>query len=266
MDKQISVTQLFIYPVKSFAGISVEQSELDDMGLKYDRRWMVVSPEGVFITQRTVPKMSMIHTQINKGKLILSTEGKVSHEVPEISSTSKKLEVNVWNDNVLATKVGDDTDKWISDILGFDCHLVYIEDEVIRQCDLDFSEEGERTGFADGFPILIISEESLTDLNNRLESPVDMRRFRPNIVISGIEAFAEDKFSNFSINNVEMKAVKLCSRCPMPMVDPDLGERTSPEPILTLSKYRKWDNKIFFGMNIIHKNQGEISVGDEFTI
>jgi len=230
------------------------------MGLKYDRRWMVVSPEGRFITQRTVPKMSMIHTAINheglnKGQLTLSIEGKASHEVPLVSDTSEKIDVSVWKDNVRATKVGSDTDKWISDVLGFDCHLVYIEDEVIRQCDLDFSEQGEKTGFADGFPILIISEESLIDLNDRLDSPVDMRRFRPNIVISGVEPFAEDKFSHFSINDIEMKAVKLCSRCPMPMVDPDLGKRTSQEPIATLSKYRKWDNSIFFGMNIIHKNQ-----------
>lgn len=262
MTKQISVTQLYIYPVKSFAGIELEKSDVDGMGLKFDRRWMVVSPEGKFITQRTVPKMSLINTDINNGQLVLTIAGKTPHIVPLISDESEKMDVSIWKDNIRVTKIGNDTDKWISEVLGIDCHLVFIEEEVIRQCDLAFSEEGEKTGFADGFPILIVSEESLKDLNKRLKSPVDMRRFRPNIVISGVEAFAEDNLSDFLINNINMKAVKKCSRCPMPMVDPDVGERTSQEPIATLSTYRKWENKIFFGMNVIHKSEGIISVGD----
>ena len=165
-------------------------------------------------------------------------------------------------DSLLVSKVGRATDAWLSDVLGIECHLVYIENEVVRQCDLDFSEEGERTGFADGFPILIISEESLTDLNQRLDVAVDMRRFRPNIVIQGCEAFAEDKLCNFNIGGLSMKAVKICSRCPMPMVDPDLGKRTGQEPIATLSTYRKWDGNIFFGMNVIQQQRGVITVGD----
>ncbi len=262
MAKQISVTQLFIYPVKSFAGIQLESSKVDSMGLQFDRRWMVVSPKGGFITQRTVPKMALINTTLDGAQLTLSTKGKELHKVALTTPDSEKIDVEVWEDSLRVSKVGNDTDAWLSDALGIDCHLVYIEDDVVRQCDLDFSDEGERTGFADGFPILIVSEESLIDLNQRLDSPVDMRRFRPNVVLAGCEAFAEDKLSEFSIGDLQMKAVKICSRCPMPMVDPDLGERTSQEPIATLSTYRKWDGKIFFGMNVIQQQQGVISVGD----
>ena len=266
MTKQISVTQLFIYPVKSLAGIQLDKSEVDSMGLHYDRRWMVVSPEGGFITQRTVPKMALINTSIDDGQLTLSTKDKEPHQVVLTTADSEKMDVVVWKDSLRVSKVGDTTDAWLSDALGITCHLVYIEDDVVRQCDLDFSEEGERTGFADGFPILIVSEESLIDLNQRLEVPVDMRRFRPNIVIAGCEAFAEDNLSNFSIGSLPMKAVKICSRCPMPMVDPDLGARTGQEPIATLSTYRKWDGNIFFGMNVIQQQQGVISVGDSLEV
>jgi len=266
MTKQVSVTQLFIYPVKSLAGIQLENSEVDSMGLHFDRRWMVVSPEGQFITQRTVPKMSLVNTSLVGGQLTLSKKGKESHKVALTSLESEKMDVVVWKDSLRVSKIGDAVDTWLSDTLGIDCHLVYIEDDVVRQCDLDFSEEGERTGFADGFPILIVSEESLIDLNQRLETPVDMRRFRPNIVIAGCEAFAEDNLTNFSIGSLAMKAVKICSRCPMPMVDPDLGERTSQEPIATLSTFRKWDGNIFFGMNVIQQQQGVISVGDSVEV
>jgi len=265
MATAISVTQLFIYPVKSFAGIQLESSKIDSMGLQFDRRWMVVSSDGTFITQRTVPKMALINTALDGSQLTLSTDGKEPHKVALTTPISEKMNVVVWKDNLRVSKVGNETDSWLSSALGIDCHLVYIEDDVVRQCDLDFSEEGERTGFADGFPILIVSEESLIDLNQRMEVPVDMRRFRPNIVIAGCEAFAEDKLTGFSIGSLTMKAVKICSRCPMPMNDPDLGVRTSQEPIATLSSYRKWDGKIFFGMNVIHQQQGLISVGDILT-
>lgn len=266
MIQKISVTQLFIYPVKSLAGISLDTSNIDNMGLQYDRRWMVVSPTGKFMTQRTVPKMALINTSIDNGQLTLSKKGREPHQVALTATTSEKMDVTVWKDNLCVSKVGAETDAWLSEALDIDCHLVYIEDDVVRQCDLDFSEEGERTGFADGFPILVISEESLIDLNQRLESPVDMRRFRPNIVIEGCEAFAEDKLNRFSIGNTDMKAVKICSRCPMPMNDPDLGERTSQEPIATLSTYRKWDGKIFFGMNVIQQQQGVIKTGDKLHL
>ncbi len=257
------VTRLIVYPVKSLAGIELQESEVDAMGLKYDRRWMLVSPEGKFLSQRTLPQMALIKTSLTKdGQLTLSMDHKVPHVVAAIDKNAEKMDVIIWGDQLQVQKVGAESDAWLSDCLGVDCHLVYIADEVVRQCDLEFAEEGERTGFADGFPMLFISEESLQDLNQRLDEEVDMRRFRPNVVIAGCEAYAEDKLKDFLISGVPMKGVKLCSRCPIPMVDPDLGKRVGKEPIATLSSYRKWDNKVFFGINVIHQQPGIISVGD----
>ena len=266
MKNNIQVTELFIYPVKSLAGISLKSSKVESMGLEFDRRWMLVTPDGQFMSQRSTPEMVLIHTALENGQLILSTEGKAPHKVEAVTNISAQMDVVVWGDNVKASLVGAESDRWLSDALGIDCHLVYIPDDIVRQCDLDFSNEGERTGFADGFPILIVSEESLNDLNQRLDKSIDIRRFRPNIVISGYGAFEEDNLTDFSIGGLTMKGVKLCSRCPMPMIDPDLGKRAGNEPMATLSTYRKWDNKVFFGMNVIHQKLGSISVGDELNI
>lgn len=262
MANTISITELTIYPVKSLAGIQLTSSKVDSMGLQYDRRWMIVDANGKFITQRTVPQMVLIKTALDENQLTLSVSDQEPHQVPLTHPNSEKMDVVVWKDSLTVSKVGNETDAWLSAVLGIPCHLVYIEDDVLRQCDLDFSQQGDRTGFADGFPILMISEESLNDLNARLDTTVDMRRFRPNIVIAGCEPFAEDELSDFTLGDIAMKGVKLCSRCPMPMVDPDVGERTSQEPIATLAKYRKWDSKIFFGMNVIHQQQGELAIGD----
>ena len=144
MKQNIQVSELFIYPVKSFAGIQLKSSEVDSMGLKYDRRWMLVSPKGDFMTQRTIPKMALVNTTLDNGQLSLSTKGGKSHQVPLTSTTSEKMDVVVWNDRLRVSKVGSATDAWLSEVLGEDCHLVYIEDDVVRQCDLEFSEEGER--------------------------------------------------------------------------------------------------------------------------
>ena len=266
MPQEIEVSGLFIYPVKSFAGISLESSGLDSMGMKYDRRWMVVTPEGNFLTQRTLPQMALIKTSINDGVLTLSKDGMGEHCVPQIDATASSMEVTIWDDTVTASRIGESTDAWLTEAIGVDSRLVYIPDDCLRQCDLEYSNVGERTGFADGFPMLIISEASLEDLNQRLEHAVDMRRFRPNIVIKGCDAFAEDKLENFRIAEITMRGVKLCSRCPMPTVDPDKGERAGQEPIATLMKYRKWDNKVFFGMNVIHHQQGTIKVGDKLKL
>ncbi len=235
------------------------------MGLHYDRRWMVVSPEGDFLTQRTLPQMALIKTSLKDGTLTLSKAGMGEHSVPKTSDISPLMDVRIWKDVVTAMHIGESTDVWLSEAIGVESRLVYIPDDIVRQCDLEYSKVGERTGFADAFPMLIISEASLEDLNKRLEVAVDMRRFRPNIVINGCEPYAEDKLETFSIADIPMRGVKLCSRCPMPTVDPDKGERAGQEPIATLVKYRKWDNKVFFGINVNHQQQGTIKIGDKLV-
>ncbi len=266
MTETIKVTGLTIYPVKSFAGIDLQKSEIDSMGLKYDRRWMVVATDGLFITQRTHPQMVLIQPSIKDGQLVLRKEGLRDCVVPAVNNDSEKMDVVVWNDRLTVQKTSKEVDAWLQQAIGIQSHLVYISDDVFRQCDLEFSKQGEQTGFADGFPMLFISEASLTDLNERLKDKVDMRRFRPNVVIDGCNAYAEDELENFQVGDMRMRGVKPCSRCPMPTVDPDKGQRAGQEPIATLSTYRKRDGKVYFGMNVIHEQQGVIRVGDELII
>jgi len=267
MAQKITISHLFIYPVKSLAGISLQASELDNLGLKYDRRWMLVSPDGLFLSQRKIPQMALIKTALNdKGRLTLSMQGKEDHLVPEVSDASETMSVRIWNDHLEVQKTGDESDAWLSAALGIDCHLVYISDDVERQCDLEFAQKGDKTGFSDGFPILVISEASLADLNSRLEDPVEMRRFRPNIVVTGCDAFAEDTWAKFTIEKLLMKGVKLCSRCILTTVDPDKGERSGDEPLATLSSYRKVGKKVNFGINVIQQELGIVKVGDEINV
>ncbi len=270
MAQTIKVSGLTIYPVKSLAGIELQSSGLDGMGLKYDRRWMLVAPDGLFLTQRRFPQMALISTSLNKGQVTLSMKDREDHVVPEISANAKTMEVKIWRDTVTAQRVGDESDAWLSAALDFECHLVHIAENEVRQCSLDYADEGDRTGFADAFPILMISEESLSDLNNKLEtkgkSSVPMKRFRPNIVVSGCDAFAEDTWKTLTIGKISMRGIKLCDRCILTTVDPATGERTGKEPLETLGEYRKWDNNVYFGMNIIHEQQGVLNVGDEVVV
>jgi uncharacterized protein YcbX len=268
MSQEIKITSLTIYPVKSLAGITLQSSELDNMGLKYDRRWMLVTPDGMFLTQRKYPQMALVSTSLDDGQLTLSMKGKENHVVP--NATADTMDVKIWKDTVTAQRIGDASDAWLSNALGFECHLVHIDDNEMRQCSLDYAEEGDRTGFADAFPILVISEESLSDLNSKLENKgkdlVPMKRFRPNIVVSGCEAFAEDTWETMTMGDISMHGIKLCDRCILTTVDPKTGKRTGKEPLETLGEYRKWDNNVYFGMNIIHKQLGTLNVGDEVTV
>lgn len=265
--KNITITHLSIYPVKSLAGISLQESELDSMGLKYDRRWMLVSPDGMFLSQRKVPKMALIKTALDAaGKLTLSTEGKEDHHVAEVNSSSETMSVRIWRDTLQVMMVGHKCDAWLSKALGVDCHLVFISDDTVRQCDLDYANKGDRTGFSDGFPILLISQASLQDLNSRLEEPVEMRRFRPNIVVTGCEPYAEDNWKSFSTSGIEMRGVKLCSRCVLTTVDPETGERKNKEPLATLSTYRKQGKAVNFGLNVIQQSHGVLRVNDNIKI
>ena len=265
MENSIRISSLTIYPVKSLAGIDIKSSELDSMGLKNDRRWMLVSPQGDFLSQRKVPKMALIQPHFIDDKLILSCENKQDYSVP-VANSQQTMSVTIWGDSVTAQRVGKEADIWLSTALGIECHLVYIPDNEIRQCDLEFAKQGERTGFADAFPLLLLSTASLDDLNERLEQPIEMRRFRPNIVVTGCDAFAEDGWEQFTIADIPMRGVKPCSRCILTTVNPETGGREGAEPLQTLMKYRKWDNNVYFGQNVIHEKMGVISIGDVITV
>jgi uncharacterized protein YcbX len=256
---KLIVSSLSIYPVKSCREVAQNSSYVESFGLRNDRRWMVVDEQGVMITQRKISRMCLIQPELTANGLILnsSTMNPLSIDIP---IHNKKCSVKIWADQCQAFDAGDEAATWLSHILEKKCRLVYFPEDEIRQVDLAYANKGDKTAFSDGFPFLIISQGSLDDLNQRLSSPISMNRFRPNIVIDGCEPFAEDGWKKIRIGDIMFRIVKPCSRCVIPSINIDTAEREE-EPIKTLLSYRKRDNKIFFGQNVIANSNGPIEIG-----
>ncbi len=261
----VTLSGLYIYPIKSAGGIAVEQAALTAQGLAYDRRWMIVTPDGHFMTQRKFPRMALITVQMQGDDLMISALGMESLSVPLRPEQSKmtfdERMVVVWGDRCLAWSMGSRAKIWFSAMLETPCELVYMPDESNRPTDHGKFGTTHQVSFADAYPFLLISEASLADLNRRLDTPIPMNRFRPNLVISGCDAFAEDQWATLRIGDIPFRVAKPCSRCTIPTVDQATGER-SPEPLKTLATYRHWDGQIWFGQNLIHGDMGTLRVGD----
>ncbi|WP_460034480.1 MOSC domain-containing protein [Methylothermus subterraneus] len=261
------LSQIYLYPVKSLGGIQVQAWELDAFGLRLDRRWMVVTPEGRFMTQREFPQMAKIQPRIDAcGSLRLRHPELGELEVPAADPTRPRQLVTVWQDAVAAIPVGAEADAWLSRAIGAPCRLVWFPDDGERQVDTRYARAGERTAFTDGFPLLLLSQSSLDDLNRRLARPVTVRCFRPNLVVEGALPYAEDGWREIAIGGKRMRVVKPCSRCAITTVDPETGKFSGKEPLATLATYRKRDQKIYFGQNLIHQDQGALRVGDRVEV
>jgi uncharacterized protein YcbX len=253
------VSQLFSFPVKSLQGNPLQEMHLDDFGPGSDRRFMLVDASGKFMTQRAHPLMAKIRAVFECGILELSCEGCLSLALPVALFTQPSL-VQVWSDQVSALGLVDGAvDAAISDFLGSKARIVYMPEASVRLVDSEFSNSARKMSFADGFPVLLCNEASLSDLNGRLDEVVEMSRFRPNIVISGAEPYAESNFSRIRIGEVVFDAVKPCSRCSM--ITLDSQGRYSKEPLKTLASYRTNSFGACFGENLIHAGPGVISVG-----
>jgi hypothetical protein len=261
----VRLSEIHLYPVKSLAGIALQRASLDAMGLHHDRRWMLVDPVGRFLTQRSHPQMALIQPRLAHGMLTLSKAGMPDHRVPSASGDMRRVRVEVWRDRVEAVHLGAQTDAWLSRAIGVSCRLVFIEEDEVRQCDLNYAVEGERTAFSDGFPLLLISQGSLDDLNRRLDEVLPMRRFRPNLVVAGCAPYAEDGWRRIVIGDVAMRVVKPCSRCVITTIDPATGIKGKDEPLRTLATYRMRGNQVYFGQNLIHEQQGVLTVGQELV-
>lgn len=255
----IRLTALNIYPVKSLRQISLSKSWLEPFGLQHDRRWMLVDNQGKMITQRQQPRMCLIQPKLIEPGIILHAAGMPDLQVDKPVSGSRR-QVTVWEDHCQAYDAGDDVANWLSDFLDIQSRLVYFPDDESRQVDMNYAKEGERTAFSDGFPLLLISQASLDDLNQRLQTPVSMDRFRPNMVVSGCEAFAEDSWKKIRIADVTFRIVKPCSRCIIPNIDIETGKKSN-EPAKTLSTYRRLNDQILFGQNVIAEAEGELTLG-----
>ena len=231
------------------------------MGLQHDRRMMVTTPEGEFLTQRDYPKLALVTPTLRNGLLELSAPDFDSVQV-KIQTTGMSQPVNIWKSKgVSAIDQGDEAANWFSDWLGVSVRLVHFADGFKRVVNEKYAVNADdHTGFADGYPILIISEESLADLNSRLESPIPMNRFRPNIVVKGCEPFSEDGWNRIQIGDVKLAVVKPCARCEVTTIDKVTLER-SKEPLKTLGKYRKHKLGAIFGQNVIPLNGGNLRLG-----
>lgn len=255
----LKVSELAIYPVKSLAGIQLQGASVQRFGLENDRRWMVVDADGKFLTQRQHARLCLIQTALQGDELRLRAEGMPDLIVLRPAGQYKRM-VTIWDDQCNALDCGDDVAVWLSRFLAIDCRLVYFPDDEVRAVDPHYARPGDRTAFSDGFPLLLISQASLDDLNGRLDSPISMTRFRSNLVVQGCDAFAEDRWKEIRIGGLRFRIVKPCSRCIIPGIDPATGER-GLEPLRTLAGYRKREDKIYFGQNVIADGQGEVRVG-----
>ncbi len=258
------LTQLKIYPVKSLPGISLEESIVEERGFKYDRRWMLVDNEYMFITQRLFPQMVFIDVKIEKCELVFTHKRK-NIEPLKISLTKfphKVVDVIVWDDFCEANQYSEEVNNWFSDAIDFQCKLVYMPKTTERKTSTKYFNESKNISFADGYPFLIIGEESLNYLNSKLVKDVSMDQFRPNIVFSGGSEHEEDNWNNIKIGELKFSVVKPCARCVITTIDPSSANKNK-EPLATLSTYRNFNNKIMFGQNIIGLSKGKLTIGQK---
>jgi uncharacterized protein YcbX len=258
------VSALYVYPIKSCRGVRVAEWPVVERGFEADRRWMIVNAAGTFVTQREVPRLALVTTALDGESLRIAASGLRSLVVPRNYDSGKTRTVRVWNDQSLACTHSEGS-VWFSQFLGAPHELVYMPDAQRRQVNPARAQPGDIVSFADGYPFLLISEASLADLNRRLSEPVPMERFRPNIVVSGSEPFAEDEFSRVRLGDISFRGVKRCDRCSVTTVDLETGER-SKEPLRTLATFRLQDSKVWFGMNLIHDDRGLLRVGDRVQL
>jgi uncharacterized protein YcbX len=262
---QFILSGIFVYPVKSLAGISANSWPVTEKGFQYDRKWMIIDNNRQFLSQRKLPKMALIKTALTDKNLILSAQGMEDLSLPLEPVDGQIINSTIWHDQCDARSVSPEADQWLSDFLKLDCRLVYQPDEVIRPVDPHYANPADKVAFSDGFPFLIISENSLAALNNEMQLNLSMTRFRPNLVISGCHAYAEDSWREIRIGAIDFRLPKPCSRCSIPTIDPETAQ-TDKEPLVTLNRTRKWQNKVYFGQNALHNQCGKLAIGDTVQI
>jgi len=257
----ITISNIIYYPIKACRGFEVDSACVERMGLEHDRRMMVVTPEGQFLTQREHPRLALVTPKLSDGTLELSAPHYDSIRLG-IQTSGIPLPVNLWKSKgIHAIDQGEDAARWFSDWLGTSVRLVHFADGYKRRLNPQYAvNDDDHTGFADGYPILLTSEEGLQDLNSHLEVPVPMNRFRPNLVVQGCGPFAEDTWNRIRVGGVELAVVKPCDRCVVTTIDKETLEK-SKEPLKTLAKYRKQKLGAIFGQNVIPLNEGRIRLG-----
>lgn len=259
----MKLQDIYTYPIKSLGGFRLEQAKLEEKGLQYDRRWMLVDKAGKFLSQRKHPKMALLQTRLTKNGITVIQKDEPNQQtlIPFVSQSANYCEVRIWEDCVEAQLVDAEISRWFSELLKIECDLVFMPPSTKRNLKPKYAVNNESVSFADGMPYLLIGQASLDDLNSRLDIPVPMDRFRPNLVFNDGKPFQEDEWDIISIGEARFKVTKPCARCVVTTVDQQTGHK-SKEPLATLSTYRNVRGKVMFGQNMLLLEGAEVRVGD----
>lgn len=260
------LSEIHIYPIKSIAGRSLEAAEVLPRGLAHDRRWMLVDANGKFLTAREHGALLRVHAEPDETGIALHAPGLPDLRVAA-PAKGERLPVQVWKDHLEALAAGAEADAWFSRYLGFEARLVFMGPDVHRPKDTKHAREGDEVSFADSMPLLVTSQAALDALNERLDRPVPMARFRPNLVVDDLPAHDEDSWRQVQVGEVLFDVAKPCTRCVLVNTDPATGERDpAHEPLRTLSKYRRADDGVRFGQLLIPRSEGTVRVGDAVRV
>jgi uncharacterized protein YcbX len=263
--KTYAITGLYVYPVKGCAGFSVDSAVITARGFENDRLYLIVRPDGTFLTQREYPKLSLIVPTLKSDGLLFQAPSSPDIDVP-FRTTAGLRSVKVWRDECQAYDQGEEIANWLTAFIGTECGLVRMSDDHNRIVDQAYGQPKDIVSFADGFPFLITNDASLMDLNDRLETPVPMDRFRPSIVVNADVAFEEDNWKAFRTDDTEIEIVKNCARCVVTTVNQKTAER-GKEPLKTLSTFRTFDgNRVIFGQNAVPRKMGTLRLGEQARI
>ncbi len=262
-----TLKDIIIYPIKSIAGISPGNSSVEERGLVNDRRWMLIDEENRFLSQRELPGMSQFSIDIVKNEMQVwyNSEPEVKHALPLVSETGALLHAEIWGDVIKVVWPELAVDNWFSVMLDKKCKLVYMSNDAHRLVEPEMVNKPVQTSLSDGYPFLLANKASLDDLNERIGQQLEMKRFRPNLVIDGTGPYEEDHWKKIKIGKVKFQIIKPCARCVITTIDPETGER-GKEPLQTLNTYRKQGNKLLFGQNMIALNEGVVSLGDRIDV
>ena len=266
-----TLSAINVYPVKGLQGIALRDAQCTPRGLRHDRRWMVVDEEGEFMSQREVPRMATIWTDIAGDRLELAAPDHREIEVPLEPDAGERMRVRVWNSECEAIAPSLEADAWLTTVLGRPSRLVYMPDSTQRESPDRYLGPGHLVGFADAFAYLLAGESSLAELNARLiakqHPPLPMNRFRPNLVVSGAAPFAEDGWREIHVGDAVLRAARPCGRCQVTTTDQSTGEVKGPEPLATLSSYRNSKELgPMFGMNLVTLRPGAVRVGQDVAV
>ena len=270
MSPSLSLTGLYLYPVKSLGGYAVPAADVTPRGLRYDRRWLLVDERNRFMTQRQRPELALLAlAPVHDGFLIHHRQRPelLSLFIPFEATPDRTLFVTIWDDTAWAWRGTPEADDWLTEALGLRCRLVYMSDIVRREVEPTLNPEGRLVSFADGYPYLLAGETALADLNTRLAQPVPMNRFRPNLVFRGGAPYDDDTWEDFQIGDVVFRAVRGCGRCVLTTIDQQTAIKNPVgDPLRTLATYRQTEGSTLFGQNVTGPLAGHLRVGDAVRV